>query len=176
MSLVVRVPRANDARAIAALRNAAWRDTYVGLVDQALLDGLDDERSAQVWEGRIAALNGRGVDHNGATLRVTVDVDTDTIVGMAEMVATPQSDAPAPQEVRIFNMHPDWTRQGVGNRMLGALTAAGDCSAWVVRGNKKAIAFFTKRGFALTGRERVEAKFGVPEVELVRTGWVAPGF
>lgn len=175
MTLVVRAPRLPDARAVAELRNAVWRSTYAGLVDPELLAGLDDDRSAVVWEGRIAAMNGRGVDHNGAMVRVAVDVDSERIVGMGEVVARPAGDAPTPEELTMFNVDPQWTRHGIGGRMLGVLTSSRDCFAWVVRGNGAAMEFFRAHGFTPAGEERTEPKFGVPEVLLVRTDWQAAG-
>lgn len=42
-----------DAPAIGRVHVATWRSTYPGMMPQALLDGLDEGRSAQRWLARV---------------------------------------------------------------------------------------------------------------------------
>lgn len=174
MSFVVRPPRATDAGPAARLRNAVWRATYSGIVPQDVLDALDDDRSTLVWEARVDATNGRGVDHNGTTIRVAVDMDTDRIVGFGEV--RPVSGEPTPMELTMLNVDPEYLGQGLSSRMLGVLTAARDCHTWVVAGHVRAQNFFARHGFALTDETREHQTFRVREVLMVRRDWSAPGF
>lgn len=48
----IRVARAADAPAIAAVHVGAWRETYAGLVPAHVLSGLSVDRRTEVW-GRI---------------------------------------------------------------------------------------------------------------------------
>lgn len=174
MPFVVRPPRAADAAPVARLRNAVWRAAYPGIVAQDVLDALDDDRSTQVWEARIDAADARGVDHNGATIRVAVDMDSDRVVGFGEV--RPDEGGPTPMELTMLNVDLEYLGQGLGSRMLGVLTAARDCHTWVVAGHLRAQNFFARHGFALTGQTREHQTFRVSEVLMVRRDWSAPGF
>lgn len=174
MTYVVRAPRVGDAMQIGALRNHVWRVAYSGLVPPDFLAQLDDVRAAAVWRSRLEEVNARGVDLRQQTTRVAVEVESDTVVGVAVCAAVPGA-APTSLEMRLLNVHPDHLGSGLGRRLLAVLTAARDCSMWVIERNVPAQLFLRRNGFLRTDQRRAHAETGVPEVLMVRRDWTAPG-
>src|SRR5262245_40032839 len=60
MTCLVRPARLSDADAIGVLHVQVWRETYAGLMPDALLESLSPVQRAEMWRGGIAR-GGRGL-------------------------------------------------------------------------------------------------------------------
>lgn len=162
--MFLRPATADDAFAVATVHVAAWRETYRGLVPDALLDGLSVERRADIWA--------RGAE------RVTLAEGPD---GLAGFVATgPQEDEGLRQagyggEVLALYVLRRHQRQGIGRRLLAAAATALDQSGlegaalWVLATNTPARDFYAALGAETVG-ERTEVHAGASLLE-VACGW-----
>ncbi len=154
-----------DADALGAIRVAAWRQAYDGIVAREVLDGLDAEHEALAFAARMHA-----------------DPDTQTLVAVSEGVVVgycifgPDRDEPATDrgEVYAVYVHPDHWRVGAGEQLMNAavaeLTASGrdQLSLWVLTDNVAARAFYTNTGWQADGTERPLDRLPTPEGSAVR--------
>lgn len=61
MSTGVRPARSADAGAIARAHATAWRETYTGMLPQAMVDGLTIDEAHDRWAAKTAPNSGTGV-------------------------------------------------------------------------------------------------------------------
>jgi GNAT superfamily N-acetyltransferase len=164
---LVRPAVLQDARAIAAVHVATWRDAYAGLLPDDLLDGLNVDERAEVWCGRLAALPA-----GGFVLVFELDAD---VLGFVS--GGPQRDGGAVGEVYAIYVDPGSQGRGAGRRLLQAavdcLTRAGFTEArlWVLAGNHPARGFYESQGWQPDGAEQPWTYPGagesLPEVRYV---------
>ncbi|WP_300078202.1 GNAT family N-acetyltransferase [Propioniciclava sp.] len=154
-----------DLEAALAMKDAAWRETYGGLVPDEVLAGLDARRPAAVqrWEQRLL---------DGAYLWLALDGDD--VVGVAS--AGPRHDDDDVDVLLELQMLYLLDRvKGTGLAQVLLTTTLGDVDAylWVLAGNERAIAFYRKQGFEPDGATKSVA--GMPgevrELRMVRTSW-----
>ena len=133
-----------DADALGHAHVEAWRETYAGLVPDAVLAGLDPRARAAMWRDVLAK--------GGAVHLAERD---GAIIGFAS--GGPQRDASLPYsgEVRAIYVLRSAQRHGVGRVLMSAvardLLTRGHATAalWVLEGNGSARRFYE----ALGGRE-----------------------
>ncbi len=162
---VVRPARPNDGPAMADVHVAAWRATYVGIMPDDFLAGLDVDRVARRW-----------------TQLVTENADDDTRQLVAEVAGrivgistagTPREDVPSGTgELWQINLHPDSWGRGYGTMLhdaqLQELADMGYNTAylWVAEGNDRARAFYRTRGWTEDGGVKVDDTWDPPVREL----------
>ncbi len=141
--MAVRMATVDDAAAIAAIHVAAWRETYRGLVPDAVLDGLSVEARTVEWRRRLGL--------PGGAAAVAVDGG---VVGFGS--CGPQRDPGLGTDGEIYTLYVlvraqrrGWGR-GLMAALAGALRAHGRQSAslWVAEANVPARRFYE----ALDGR------------------------
>lgn len=152
-----------DGPAIARIRVESWRTAYVGMMPQAMLDGLSVEQNTTVWEQTLSTLGpGRAV--------LIAEVD-DRPVGFSAL-GPAREGGEGKGEVFLFYLLPGVWRQGIGRHLMGASTDTlrhlGYQSAmlWVLDTNQPARRFYETMGWRFEGRERIEDAFGEPIVEV----------
>lgn len=156
----------SDASAIAEVHVRAWRETYRGIMTDAVLDGLSVEASAQRWSAAISALS-----EKRQLLCVAVD-DLDTIVGFAGAGPTRDPALTTTGEVYAINLVKEAKRHRAGARLMLAmaegLTALGfrDVGLWVLEANVGARSFYERLGGAPVARHERDS--------LVELGYVWP--
>ena len=155
----VRAARVEDAAAISVIKVAGWRFAYRGLMPDAVLDALDEQAHAQGWRRRITALADPlgiprlAVDAAGEVRGVVV-VDRVPVGGDEDSAA---EDAGVGR-LRMLYLEPELVGAGIGHRLLvdayTRLRAAGAQTGqlWVLDGNARAIGFYARHGWELTGR------------------------
>ena len=154
-----RLAMSADAVALGHAHVEAWRESYAGLVPNAVLAAIDPHLRAAMWRAVLAK--------GGAVHLVERD---DAIIGFAS--GGPQLDASLPYsaEFRAIYIRRSSQRRGVGRALMSAvardLLARGHASAalWVLEGNSSARRFYE----ALGGRE-------VARREQLRDGFSAVG-
>lgn len=151
--------RVEDAAVIARIKVAGWRFAYRGLMPDAVLDGLDEQDHAEGWRRRITAL----ADPLG-TPRLAVDEAGEVGgVAVADRVPVGGDEESAAEDagigrVRMLYLDPELVGTGIGHRLLtdahDRLRAAGAQTGqlWVLDGNARAIGFYARHGWELTGR------------------------
>jgi len=142
--LAIRTATIEDAAALAEVHVAAWRWAYEGLLPTAVLDGLSVDERAVMWR-RILA------NPVGVTLLAE---RSGRAIGFAS--AGPGRDeigGPSVGELYALYVLADVTGTGVGRSLhdavLSRLAERGFVAArlWVLRGNARAIRFYTRQGW-----------------------------
>jgi ribosomal protein S18 acetylase RimI-like enzyme len=148
----VRDARPDDAAAIASIHVRCWQHAYVGIVPQALLDGLDVGSRQAMWE---RALGGDSPER-GATL-VSED-EHGAVTGFVQVGASQGDDADLGVLYAIY-LEPDVIGTGVGRALLTEaverLRAAGFTRACldVLPANERARRAYEAGGWRAEGDE-----------------------
>lgn len=164
--MVIRRARPGDARGIAEVHVAAWRETYRGIVPDAYLDSLSVDGREAMWR-RLEAPDARSFAF------VAVD-GSGRIVGFAN--GGPRRDGPEEYAGELYAIYLPREAQGrgVGRRLASAvareLAARGMRSMllWVFRDNLPARRFYealggtlmTSQQFEIEGRTMTEVSYG----------------
>lgn len=164
--IVIRQAQSGDARGIAAVHVAAWRETYRGIVPDAYLDGLSvDEREA-MWRRLDAPAN-------PSFAVVAVDAAAQ-VVGFAS--GGPRRDGPEEfaGELNAIYLLRAAQGHGIGRRLVAAVArelAAREMPSmllWVFRDNLPARQFYetlggsllTSQQFEIDGQAITEVSYG----------------
>jgi ribosomal protein S18 acetylase RimI-like enzyme len=156
---LVRPAVPTDARAIAAVHVATWRDAYAGLLPDDLLDGLDVDERAETWRGRLAALP-------DGLFAFVFELDAE-VRGFVS--GGPSRVGGAGGEVYAIYVDPGFQRLGAGRQLLEAaarqLAGSGfaEASLWVLAGNRAAQGFYESQGWRPDGTEQPWTYHGVGE-------------
>ena len=151
-----------DCDELGRVHMAAWRDAYAGLMPADYLAGLSDERCADRWR----ELAERPAD---APERILVVVDPDgRLAGFGSAGPSRDEDAPTAWELYAVNLAPRARGRGVADRLVDELLGDRDATLWVVEGNARARAFYTRRGFVDEGGRAAHPATGTPEIRMVR--------
>lgn len=144
-----------DARAIAQIQIAAWREDYSGLLPDHVLLDLKPEPFTESWEASLTT-------PPDARTRVLVALERATVRGFALVHPSqdPDADPVADAEVAEFVIDPLHRRAGHGSRLLQASvdTLIADKFSrglwWVGAGNDVLRGFVTGTGWDADGAHR----------------------
>lgn len=123
----------------------AWRETYAGLLPQAMLDGLSVEERVALWRTLLEA--------GGPT--VLVAENDGEIVGFGSAGPARETLLGTSGEVTAIYLLDSVKRMGIGSRLMrrlfDALAADGHDTAglWALESNRPAIAFYEAMGGTL---------------------------
>lgn len=172
----VRWAKVDDAAGVARVHVDGWRAAYAGLIDQAVLDGLDVQRRTTMWEAWIRrSLEGlppEGYDY--AAHRMLVAEDAGDLVGWAGFGRGRDSDDTERGELAGLYAHPSAWSTGVGHALMtraeNELRAEGWDSAylWVLAGNERAARFYTRHGWLVDGGEKYADAGGATSLHELR--------
>jgi len=136
----VRRATPEDAERIAAIQVAGWHAAYRGLVPDEVLAGFTVAARAPRWAELLAA------------------AESETWLAEAGGFCTtvrPARDGWAPVEIAALYVLPERWRQGLGRALVAAAVApTEEVTAWVLRDNAPACAFYAALGFADDGTEQ----------------------
>ena len=156
-SVRVRPAAPDDARAVAGVHVDSWRAAYVGLLPQAVLDGLSVGQRTRHWDRVL---------RHGSPDRVVVAERDDRVVGFAHVgPAHDHGAGPATGQLITIYVRPDAWGTGVGTSVhdsgLAQLADVGYDRAvlWMLSTNARAARFYASRGWVRDGRIRVQ-QFG----------------
>ena len=160
-SLTIRPARVEDVTQMARVNVRCWRETYRGLMSDAVLDdpGFLTARE-RFW---TAALTEERYREN----RVAVAEREGELVGIA--MSGPPLDAAAAWARQLYVLYVRTVDHGmgVGPGLLEAVLDPEESAAlWVADPNPRAQAFYRKHGFVADGAAQVED--GVREIRMVR--------
>jgi GNAT superfamily N-acetyltransferase len=168
-SLTVRPARIEDVAGMARVHVQCWRETYRGLMSDAVLDdpGFPAARE-RFW---TAVLTGERHREN----RAAVAERDGELIGIA--MSGPPRDASAgwARQLYVLYVHAAQHGTGAGRALLQAVIDPAESAAlWVADPNPRAQAFYRKSGFVADGTTQVED--GVREIRMVRAGQaLSPG-
>jgi ribosomal protein S18 acetylase RimI-like enzyme len=162
---LIRAASPADARAIAVVHVATWRDAYAGLLPDDVLAGLDTGERAQRWNRNLATASAEG--------RFVLVFEQDGRV-RGFVSGGPSRDQFPGGEVYAIYVDPASQGRGAGSRLLTAaarhLAGAGytDGSLWVLVGNLPARRFYESQGWHSDGTEQPWTHSGGSAVMEVR--------
>ncbi|AMB58521.1 GNAT family N-acetyltransferase [Microterricola viridarii] len=159
---VVRPALEGDAAQIARLHVESWRETYRGLMDDAVLDDPGAlGRRELFWAAALA-------DPLYAGNRAAVAERGGKIVGIA--MSGPPRDTDAAWSAELYLLYTYAAVHGarVGTALLESVLTPGSSAAlWVADPNPRARAFYLKHGFVPDGASKLG--HGVRELRMVRS-------
>jgi ribosomal protein S18 acetylase RimI-like enzyme len=165
--MLVRPARLDDAAQIAEIHVRSWQLAYRGLVPQEYLDAIDLAARQDRWAESLAHPNRA----RGGTF-VAVD-DGGVILGFAHAELSRDDDAAAgTAEVWAIYLAPDSWRQGIGRRLLSAVTERltdigyAEVTLWVLADNARARRFYEAVGFRPDAEAKVDDRRGFPVREV----------
>jgi GNAT superfamily N-acetyltransferase len=159
MNVTVRWAAVNDARDLAVIHIASWRDAYPGLLPDEILDGLSVETRRAEWEGWLA--EGGDRRHTLLAERSGEPVAFCTL----RMPSRDPGEGPEVAEIPALYAHPEAIGAGVGTVLLEVaverLRGRGfrESILWMLEGNHRAAAFYERRGWRLDGGRRPSQYF-----------------
>lgn len=151
------MPRGRDARRIAQIEAAAWREAYRRLLPAHVLHRLGTEERVLDWMNRI-----RFVDRGRAVRVIRHD---GLIAGYVTFGPAhhPDLEPGFAGEIHELYVHPELQGQGIGRRMLAAALQELDRAGWfwgvleVLRDNAAARRFYEACGLQTSGEVRHRA-------------------
>lgn len=159
---VVREAKVEDAEPLGRMHVQAWRETYVGLIEQSVIDGLDPVARAQGWR--------QWLQQPGSPMRLLVGLDpAGEIVGMVCVGPNRDPDTPVDAEVWAINVLARVKGTGLADALLQEAVGAAPASMWVLAENARAHAFYARHGFTPDGADTYDKRLGATQVRLVRT-------
>ena len=186
-ALTIRPATPNDAQAIARIRVQGWRFAYQGLISQDYLDSLSIAEDTERMCGYLSQLPQNLPPNNLASVQGPNDAEKrsfmlavrdDVVLGFCHFSAAPNNadrvERATPGGTMNGRLHslyidPDALGQGIGhalmNHALSTFTAWGceRATLWVLEGNSRAVSFYERQGWQLTGDTKVDRSFG-PEL------------
>ncbi len=172
MAVELRAATRDDRDAIVTVFLACWRQSYAGILPEAAIIAMTDERASALWSRVLAEPAGAVLvaERDGTVLGVT------RFAGAARgaVVDSDGGDRVGEGVVHSLYVSPDAQGLGVGSRLLDAafesLRADGARSValWVFAANAPSIAFYETRGWRPDGQTRTQVEFGEPELRLRR--------
>jgi ribosomal protein S18 acetylase RimI-like enzyme len=150
MDFSIRELRIDDAERIAPVHVRSWQAAYPGLIDQAVLDGLEVAQRVELWIDRLSG------PIDGA--RLVVERGGEVVGFLVAARRSPETEGAA--EVFSIYLDPSVWRGGIGSALLDAgvatLREGGPLPIilWVVEGNERACRFYEARGWYFDGGRR----------------------
>jgi GNAT superfamily N-acetyltransferase len=157
----VRLAEPADAPSMARVHVDTWRETYRGLMSDAVLDdpALVDWRE-RFWN---AALTDPRYEQN----TVAVASHEGTLIGIA-MAGPSLEGADERQQLYLLYAYATFHGSGVGTALLNAvIDPTTPAALWVADPNPRAQAFYRKNGFVEDGAVKIE--HDVRDIRMVRT-------
>ena len=134
--VTVRRARPADAPAIAKVHVETWRATYAGLVPDAYLVGMREQRQTQAWQ---RLLGQRGLE--SVLVAETAAGQGRQVVGFGSFGRARPGKLPYSGEIYTLYVAGDWQGRGLGRRLLGGMfrelvkIGLPDAYLWVLTGN-----------------------------------------
>ena len=186
-ALTIRPAAPNDAQEVARIRVLGWRFAYQGLVPQGYLDSLNVAEDTERMHGYLSQLpqnlppnkSAPGLNSGDSGKRsFMLATRGDAVLGFCHFSAAPNNadrlERATPGGEMVGRLHslyidPGALGQGIGHTLMSqALSTfpAWGCKRahlWVLEGNSRAISFYERQGWQLTGDTKVDRSFG-PEL------------
>ena len=157
MKVFIRRALPDDAGALVALHNRAWREAYGHLAPAEFFDSRDARSKIDTTERR------RQID-GGAPWTVAVDGDGE-LVGLALAGPTRDADLTGHELYFLYVLRRVYGA-GVGPALLGEVLGDQAASLWVLAVNHRAAAFYARHRFVDDGARRKVTTEGSELLEM----------
>lgn len=165
--VIVREAVTSDAEGVARVHVDSWRETYSGVLDDRFFSEDAFTRRLRFWSRYLSLWPRPG--------RMSVAIQDEKIIGFANAGAAAGPDAehgfiPA-RPLHLFSIYllAAAHSSGAGQALHDAVVGNEPAQLWVLRGNARAIAFYTRNGFAFDGIEYTDpADPNLVELRMVR--------
>ena len=155
----------DDCRSIAEVHVESWQHAYRGILSDQYLASLSVSEREAMWRGMIEQ----------QPKHLLVACTNGQVVGFVAFSTTHDQDAPIDRG-EIFSIYVKSTFWSVGAgrllwlEALQQLTAEGykSISLWVIAGNRRAIRFYERAGFAIDQNSRKSFELGGTTLDEVR--------
>ena len=159
--IIKRLETKDEIKGKAAVHCQAWKEAYVGLVNQDFLDGRTMEMSLQSAQ--------RAFDNGITTL---IAKDRERVVGFADFGRYWLDDLYDAGEIYAIYILKEYYGKGIGyalmKKALDALSEYPQTAVWVLAGNERAIRFYKRCGFEFDGqKKRIELGTPVTEERMI---------
>ena len=186
-AFTIRPAAPNDAQEVARIRVLGWRFAYQGLVPQGYLDSLNVAEDTERMHGYLSQLpqnlppnkSAPGLNSGDSGKRsFMLATRGDAVLGFCHFSAAPNNadrlERATPGGEMVGRLHslyidPDALGQGIGHALMShalstfAVWGCERAHLWVLEGNSRAISFYERQGWQLTGDTKVDRSFG-PEL------------
>jgi ribosomal protein S18 acetylase RimI-like enzyme len=165
VNLPVRPATPDDLSGVLEVFLACWRESYRGVLPDAAIDAMTDERAEALWRRVLA-------DPIGVVLVAERDGG---IVGVTRYAATSADDGTS-GAVHSLYVSPRAHGGGIGRALLAQATSelqeagADAATLWVFASNQPSIRFYEAQGWHADGATRTQPEFGEPE-QRMRKEW-----
>ncbi|MDF9279278.1 GNAT family N-acetyltransferase [Arthrobacter sp. EH-1B-1] len=156
----VRTAEPVDVPSMAKVHVDTWRETYRGLMSDAVLD----DPALLSWREKFwtAALTDPNYNRNVAAIASYED----NMIGIA-MSGPSLDEANGPQQLYLLYAYAEFHGSGVGQALLNAvIDPTAPATLWVADPNPRAQAFYRKNGYVIDGAVRTDDD--VRSVRMVR--------
>lgn len=141
-----------DVERLAEVHVRCWQETYRGLLSDGFLAAVDPADRLALWHQLL---------DRPEPAEVWVACDDGTVVGFAGVRRLPAPGSPeghpppSSGDLELWGLYLLASHQGLGlgRRLLEAALSNSAASLWVAADNARAIAFYTRFGFAPDGAE-----------------------
>jgi len=172
-SFTIRTAKESDIPALAHIHVEGWKDSYGGLVDQAFLDDLTEEKRATDWGKWLK---------DGVMQTLVAENESGMPCGFISFgklrTPIPGGSPIRPlytAEIYAIYILNDYQRRGLGQQLMhtAALTLKEmkhkSLCLWVLEKNLRAAGFYKKHGGQRCGKKDIEV--GGTKVKEVAFGW-----
>ena len=155
--IIKRLETKDEIKGKAAVHYQAWKEAYVGLVNQDFLDRRTMEMSLQ--SAQWAFDNG---------IATSIAKDGERVVGFVDFGHYRLDGLHDAGEVYAIYVLKEYYGKGIGyalmKKALDALSEYPQTAVWVLTGNERAIRFYKRCGFEFDGQKK-EIELGTPATE-----------
>ena len=151
--VLVRPATVSDARQIARVHIASWREAYADVIAGEYLEHLDIAAREEEWRATLADLD--------RSASVWVAQEEDEVLGFASLGPSRDEDADR-TTVQIYTIYlePSAWGRGVARELMRAVLAGvrkgATVTLWALDTNDRSRHFYRRSGFTADGVERME--------------------
>ncbi|QNA93817.1 MULTISPECIES: GNAT family N-acetyltransferase [unclassified Microbacterium] len=166
MNLQVRRATPDDLSGVLEVFLACWRESYRGVLPDAAVEAMTDERAETLWRRVLTSSDGT----------VLVAERDGVIVGITRYASTDGAEGGIDGAVHSLYVSPRAHGGGIGGALLSRATealrevGAGAATLWVFAANLPSIGFYEAKGWHPDGATRTQPEFGEPE-QRMRKEW-----
>jgi GNAT superfamily N-acetyltransferase len=160
----IRPARPEDCASIATVHVAAWRETFRGLLPEAVIAAQDQAAREAFWRPRLEA------PPPDSAVLVAEEGPGGPLVAFGACGPQRGTELPFPGEFHALYVLRRAQRAGIGRALMRGMAACllghgfDAASLWVLRANLAARAFYTELGGTLAGARENPELGGAPEV------------
>ena len=156
--IIKRMETAEEIKGKAFVHWKAWHEAYPDLVSHEYLDNLTYEKCESMafsWRDNLI-----------------VAMDGNTVIGFVGYGDRGEESSNAGEIFALYILS-EYYGTGVGLKLMQAglkeLSTYPEVYLWVLKDNKRAIRFYEKCGFVLTGKSMINAKINAAEIKMKLT-------